>query len=1823
MVLYRHPAIRFHLIILVVSLRLTGVHETILAQSDAWNNAPEIVEVNRLPAHAGLMPFNDVEEALSLEPYESNNCLLLNGIWDFLLVESPDDRPIDFYRNHYSTAGWDKIEVPGNWQMSGYDFPIYTNILYPWQRLGHTVTAPFAPQEYNPVGSYKREFAIPAGWEGKEVFLSFQGVESAFHVWINENYVGYAEDSYTTDEFLITPYLQEDGTHTISVQVFRWSDGSWLEDQDFIRLSGIFRDVLLYATPKVHLSDLKIETDLDAGYINAELKLNYAVRNYSDQPISNYHLSSMLFDAEQHIILNESEISVSLAVGEEIQLMQNRLVSNPRKWSAEKPELYTLVVALRNSLGEIIETERCKVGFREVAIQDGLLLINGRPLYLKGINRHETCPENGRAVSRQLIEEDIRLMKQFNINAVRTSHYPNNPYFYELCDRYGIYVMDEANLESHGAPGIPGSDPSWTNACIDRLQNMVERDKNHPSVIIWSLGNESHTGSNFVAMANWAEVHDPTRPSHYQHYDSIADIGSSMYQSAESIRNYSGTKPFILCEYAHAMGNSVGDLASYIEAFDENPKLQGGFIWDFVDQALAWPLSAPEYFSYGGDWTPIPSDTNFCANGILHADRSLQPEIWEVKKAYQNVRIRPMDLQNEIFEIGNQFLFTGLNEYALEWEIVQNGFSIDQGSFRGSALNIPPLGKRTLRIDYDLSAFNPFHTYHINFSLKEITDRPWADKGHIVASEQFLLSGAKEHAVMNTTGMEAVNYSYSGDTIHIGAGPVTLDFIQSEGAFANYTIEGISVLKEGPSPHFWRALTDNDRAKYLYHNNLHWQHAGEQRTVSSTIVEQLSPSILKMTTELSYPSAPGSTGCIEHLVYGNGAVQVNYQLHTEGTSDIPEISMICSVEKAYDHVTWLGRGPHENYWDRKESAPVGWYESSVEDFFIPYIRPQETGQRTDVQWLTLTNSAGKGMMIAARPQIEFNVSAYTPWELQSKRHPHELTESVFNQLRIAYHQRGLGGDDSWTVLSLPHPEFRMFEGKDYHYSFWISPFSADSSALSMNQTDYPSFFLEVKNGSGSAYLFQGDTATITADDPPESFVFERWGGDTLFVEDAYLTCTRVMMPGKAVSLEALYKRTGPEIIPQSGMKIISVDSEETDQEKGAVKNILDGDAGTIWHTAWSVLPNPGHPHFFILDLGDAYQVSGISYLPRQDLPNGRVASYTLEAGMDTLSWEMILSSGIFENTADEQTLLFEGLDARYLRFTALSAVDGHPWTTMAEFNVLADSVPTEPTYPLFIECGDGSGQYVEHQLVEIRAYAPPPNYIFLQWTGDTSCLNDAHNPETFLIMPSQTVSIAADYEKEPTLLSQDSIRIIYVDSEETASENGEAINMLDGDSSTIWHTEWSVQPVPDHPHELRFDLGKRRQISSLHFLPRQDLPNGRIRAYEIYITEDTMDWNPFIVSDSFPNSPEEQIVDITPATGRYIRFIALNEVNGKPWSTLAEFNVEVGEPVIRVQYPLITENGSGSGNYAEGEVVQIVADEAPEPYLFNQWIGDLEHVADIFEATTYVTMPADTVFLCATFCLRDSVLPQDSIRIIYADSEETALEDGRAENVLDGDPSTIWHTAWSEHPNPAHPHELQFDLGRVWEVTAVRYLPRQNLPNGRIAEFELYLSADTANWGQLLAGGTLLNTSYEQQIEIEPTTGRYIRFVALSEVDGNPWSSMAEFNVRVNEVITELGVNNRMDQLMRGEFQGGEYFEILSLYPNPADDCVYLSFENYCSGPVAVSLISVPGNLGLSHYQLPEGTHTLKFPIPESLSGLYWVQIQWKDGYELVPLILK
>lgn len=1019
------------------------------AQHEAWEK-PEIFAINKVPAHASFMGYDTEAGAMEDDYSKSPWYLSLNGIWKFNWVDQPEKRPADFYKDDFNISDWKDIPVPSDWQMQGYDYPIYVNISYPFPR-----NQPYISHKYNPVGSYKRFFDLPARWKDRDIIIHFGAVNSAMYLWINGNFVGYSEDSKTPAEFDITNYLRK-GKNSVSVQVYRWCDGSYLEDQDFFRLSGIERDVWLYAGPKIGITDFFAKGDLDDTYTSGKLDLSIRCKNLTTNEAADYQLTVNLYDEAKKKVFTETK-KLNIQNGGETDLQFLSTLEDVKQWSAEYPNLYTLTLLLKDNHRSLIQATGCRIGFRSVEIKNGQLLLNGKAILFKGVNRHEHDPVTGHVISVSSMIEDIQLMKQFNFNAVRTCHYPDDPVWYKLCDKYGIYLIDEANIESHGYGYKPestlGNNPDYMQAHLYRISNMVERDKNHPSVILWSMGNEAGDGINFLEGYNWIKQRDETRPVHYERAEKETrikerhkDVISDMYASLSHIQRVLETnpdRPFFWCEYAHSMGNSTGNLQDLWDFVESHPRHQGGFIWDWVDQGiLTKNAKGRDIWGYGGDFEPegTYTDKNFCCNGLVSPDRSLHPAIWEVKKVYQYIKIRPVDIKSYRFEVRNMYDFTSLVNYRILWEVKCDGKRILEGSL--PVLDIAPGESKIVTLD--VIDYNPQQgsEYFINFTAESLAGTELVPAGYIVATEQFELPAASFVRSTENMAYPDLNMQSSDKLYTIKGENFTISFDRERGCLAGYAYKGNNLLSGNLDINFWRAPTDNDFGNEMQIRLKSWKYAGKDRVVTRDTIVESGEGHMQIIFRYDLPDVE-ATCQTTYDIMGDGEIKVN-NAFTPGDSnfvELPRFGMTLAMRPEYNHMKWYGKGPFENYQDRNTAAFVGLYESTVDEQQIPYSRPQEYGNRTDVRWMILTNTEGHGLRFEGQPLLSMSALHYTiedldPGEVKKNVHPPDLDPRPEIYLNIDYRQMGVGGDNSWGAL--PHDQYRLFQ-KRYEYAFVIRP----------------------------------------------------------------------------------------------------------------------------------------------------------------------------------------------------------------------------------------------------------------------------------------------------------------------------------------------------------------------------------------------------------------------------------------------------------------------------------------------------------------------------------------------------------------------------------------------------------------------------------------------------------------------------------------------------------------------------------------------------------------------------------------------------------------
>ncbi len=1014
-----------------------------------WEN-PEILEQNKEPAHCTTIPYPDVHTALETDPSRSPFYISLNGTWKFHYADKPADRPVGFYTDDHDVSQWRDITVPGNWELQGFGVPIYTDEDYPFP-----CDPPRIPHNDNPVGSYKRSFTVPTNWEDRQVFLHFGSVKSAMYVWVNGKKVGYSQGSKTPAEFNITHFLRR-GENCLALEVYRYSDGAYFEGQDYWKISGIERDVYLFSTPPVHIRDFFTLPDLDEMYRNATLNVAVQVQNHLAQKIANHLVRIDLLDEKNKSVWRSPvEKNFAVEAQDNAVIVFDLEIQEPKKWSAETPHLYTLLLSLINDSKQIAEVVTCKVGFRKVEIKDGQLLINGIPIHIKGVNRHEHDPFTGRYVREDTMIKDIQMMKMFNINAVRTSHYPNTQRWYELCDRYGLYVIDEANIESHGVksstPESPLTDrPEWQQAIMDRTIRMVERDKNHPCVIIWSLGNENGFGRNLAAAYEWIKERDPSRlvQSEDVGLEPYTDIFCPMYDRIHEIEEYAkgdDPRPLILCEYAHAMGNSVGNLQDYWDVIYAQKKLQGGFIWDWVDQGLAAKTqSGTPYWAFGGDFGPpgTPSDDNFCINGLVFPDRQIHPHIWEVKKVYQYIKAEAVELEKGRFRIHNLYDFIRLDNFSMKWELKGDGQIITQGEMTG--MEIDSHQNKEVRIPIPKIQLEPGVEYFLN--LRWVTNKAAGliPEGHEVAWDQFKLPFYAAPKSANLNGISQIEVDRTENHAVIKGKNFTLTFDTKEGAIRSLIYENKELIKQGPTPNFWRAPNDNDFGNGMPERCKIWFEASTKRSIENVSIKKTGPEQVQIEV-VTILAAQGSQYNSRYTILGSGDIFIENRF-IPGSPDLPELprfgmQMVLPVE--FDNMEWYGRGPHESYWDRKTSASVGHYHGKVIDQHHPYIRPQESGNKTDVRWVALTDDQGIGLLAVGMPLLSVSANHYLIGDFENgpekeQRHATDLKKRDLVTWNLDYKQMGVGGDNSWGAR--PLDKYTLYP-KKYSYKFRLRPLS--------------------------------------------------------------------------------------------------------------------------------------------------------------------------------------------------------------------------------------------------------------------------------------------------------------------------------------------------------------------------------------------------------------------------------------------------------------------------------------------------------------------------------------------------------------------------------------------------------------------------------------------------------------------------------------------------------------------------------------------------------------------------------------------------------------
>ena len=1010
-----------------------------MAQHDEWKN-PEINAVNRAPMHTNYFAYSSSEEAAKADKENSSNFMTLNGIWKFNWVKNADARPTDFYRTDYNDKGWGQMKVPGVWEMNGYGDPIYVNVGYAW-RSQYKNNPPYVPIENNHVGSYRKEIIIPAEWSEKEIFAHFGSVTSNMYLWVNGKYVGYSEDSKLEAEFNLTKYLKP-GKNLIAFQVFRWCDGTYLEDQDFFRYSGVGRNCYLYSRNKKYIQDIRVTPDLDSNYTNGTLNVALNLNgsgtvelNLTDPAGKSVATAQVNGNGQKSVVMD---------------------VSNPEKWTAETPNLYTLTATLKNGINTL-EVIPVKVGFRKIELKGGQILVNGQPVLFKGADRHEMDPDGGYVVSRERMLQDILRMKQLNINAVRTCHYPDDNLWYDLCDQYGIYVVAEANIESHGmgyGKETLAKNPSYKKAHMERNQRNVQRGYNHPSIIFWSLGNEAGYGPNFEQCYTWIKNEDKTRAVQYEQAgtNEFTDIFCPMYYDYDACKKYSEgniDKPLIQCEYAHAMGNSQGGFKEYWDLIRKYPKYQGGFIWDFVDQSNHWKnKDGIDIYGYGGDFNKYDaSDNNFNDNGLISPDRRPNPHAHEVGYFYQSIWTTPGDLSKGEIKVYNENFFRDLSAYYMEWQLLANGEVMQTGVVQD--LNVAPQQTATLKLNLNTEKICPCKELLLNVTYKLKAAETLMPAGSTVAYDQLTIRPytakaleLKNQKASNLDIVVPVIKDNDHNYLIVEGENFIIEFNKHNGYLSRYEADGMQLLNPGAqlTPNFWRAPTDNDYGAGLQHRYAVWKNPGLKLTSLKQSIEN-EQAIVQAEYEMK---AVKGKLFLTYVINNEGAVKVTQKMEAgkeEKVSDMFRFGMQMQMPENFNEVEYYGRGPVENYADRNHSTLIGKYRQTVAEQFYPYIRPQETGTKTDLRWWRVLNISGNGLQFVgdapfSASALNYSIESLDDGVQKDQRHSPEVAKAPFTNLCIDKVQMGLGCVNSWGTL--PLEKYRV-PYQDYEFSFILTP----------------------------------------------------------------------------------------------------------------------------------------------------------------------------------------------------------------------------------------------------------------------------------------------------------------------------------------------------------------------------------------------------------------------------------------------------------------------------------------------------------------------------------------------------------------------------------------------------------------------------------------------------------------------------------------------------------------------------------------------------------------------------------------------------------------
>lgn len=1249
-----------------------------------WDDV-SVTHLNRERAHALSIPLNNPSDVSENKMENSPYYQSLNGVWKFKWVSSPDKCPQGFEEPSYSVMSWDDIDVPATWQVYGvknqksWDKPLYCNVAYPfsYDQSTYSVMASrpgwftYNDNMKNPVGNYRRTFTVPASWDGRDVYVRFNGAGHGYYVWVNGHFAGYAEDSYLPSEFKITDFLKS-GENVIAVQVYRFTSGSFLECQDYWRLTGITRDVFLWSAPKTQIRDYFATTPLKDNYTNSDVNVDVKIEGESLAG----KLTAKIMDGSS--VIAQKTVSVNNAGDYNITLP----VSNPKLWNAEEPYLYDLSLTLTDNSGKQIDVRGNKLGFRQIEIgSKGEILINGKPLLIHGVNRHDFSTIGGRTVTREEMEKDVLTMKKLNINAVRTSHYPNNPYLYDLCDKYGLYMIAEADVECHANTGLSNV-AAFKPAMVERNENHVLWLRNHPSIIIWSYGNESGNGSNFQAVSNAVKALDKTRLTHYEGNSDYADVSSTMYGGVdwmESIgrdrQNQANSgqkvKPHLQCENTHSMGNSMGNQREYYDLYEKYPALAGEFIWDWKDQGLTIPVpgkSDETYWAYGGDFGDNPNDGNFCINGVIFPDYTYSAKAYNVKKIYQPADFIMKDSVGGVFQVKNKMAFKNLSKYNFSYQVLEDGIVISSGTIPG----IDVEGGKTR--NFTLSNLLPSNPasgaeYFVRFSVTEPNSTAWAESGYEVASEQFLLRKAIKKELYPTASGNAIEIVENTNNYTLNGTNFKAVFSKASGQLSSYVVDGKELIGTSMKFNVFRLPTDNDGRQ-----NGTWTSMGLRSlkvAAGEWSIKKNDDGSVTLAINNEYTgTAPTSFKTqMSYTVIGDGAIAVSSIIvPAQKNVILPRMGFTFEMPKDYESYTWFGRGPWDNYRDRKESCFPGLYHSTVTDQWTSFVLPQETGNKEDVRFIALTNSEGKGLMVVAPERMSATVGHWRATDIMTsdgrKKHPYEVKFPTKTVVCLDAEMRALGNASCGPDV-LEKYELRA---QTTTFEFMLLPLQrlhSDNELVAKARISSPQC-------QPVSIIFDKGKVTLTCRTEGATIFYSTDGGAN------YIKYTAPLSLSSGGHVMAYAEKSGmapsivteediPMFIDKSAWTVYRVDSNQGGGED--VKNAIDNNSSTIWHTSYGA-NKTSCPHEIIVDMKDTYAVTAFVYEGRADMSNGRVKDYEIYLGNNPEIWGAPVAIGQFKDIAGEQVVeLNNPVNARYFRLIALSEVNNNDWTSAAELGI--------------------------------------------------------------------------------------------------------------------------------------------------------------------------------------------------------------------------------------------------------------------------------------------------------------------------------------------------------------------------------------------------------------------------------------------------------------------------------------------------------------------------------------------------------------------------